>query len=257
VKKQTLLLLVTFLFSIACQLLTPAADRDGTVISACTDVVTAVRGVQPGGAPQTLLETGIKQGDEFDVNSYFNALTHISMEEGYTLDYVYQVDSLGAYPILYAHSVDQPAYASTNDLPAGLDYSDYLSHISIENLEQGYFEFIALNIMAGQFYLDWHANYNDTEIVCNDADVDAIIADISDGSFGIPFDVSQRVKAQSMRNIEPLVKLTEDTAVVEIITFTKWGGFYRLIYTISRSFPHAILDVKSENLVEYDCGIAF
>jgi len=227
------------------------------VISTCTDVVKAVRGIQPGGAPQTLLETGVKQGDEFDVNEYFDVLTHISMQDGYSLDYVYQVDSLGAYPILYARPVDQPAYVSTKDIPAGLDFSDYLSHISIENVEQGYFEFVAMNIMAGQFYLAWHANYNDIEIVCDDGDVDAIIADISDGSFGVPLDISQQVKARSMRNIEPLVKLMGDTALVEVIVFTKWGGFYRYTYTISRSFPHTIIDVKTENLVPYDCGIAF
>jgi hypothetical protein len=135
--------------------------------------------------------------------------------------------------------------------------SDYLDHISVDGTEQGYFEFVALNIMARQFYLDWHANYNDTVIVCNDNDVDAIIADINDGNFGIPFDLSQQRKVRGMKDIEPLVKLTDDTAVVELFFFTKWGGFYRSTYTISRSFPHTILDVKEENIVEYDCGIMF
>jgi hypothetical protein len=257
-KQVSLLILVTFLFSLACQLLFPTStNRDGTIISACTDLVNAFRAVQPGAIPPSLLETGIKQGDVFDVNEYFDAFTHISMEEGYTLDYVYQVDSLGAYPILYARPVDQPAYASTKDLPVGLELSDYLSHIYIDTTEQGYFEFVALIIMARQFYLDWHANYNDTEIVCNEKDVKAIIADINDGNFGLPLDASQQVKARTMTNIEPLVKLTDDTAIVELIFFTKWGGFYRQTFTINRSFPHTIMDVKEENLVEYDCGVAF
>jgi len=258
-KKQMVIpVIATFLFSMACQLLFPTStNRDGIVISSCADVVQAFRGVQPGGVPQALLETGIKQGDEFDINEYFKVFTHISMEEGYTLDYVYQVDSLGAYPILYAHPADQPAYISTKDLPADLDISDYLSHISIEDVEHGYFEFVAMSIMARQYYLDWHANYNDAEIVCNKSDVSAIIADINDGDFGLPLDASQQVKARSMRDIEPLVKLTEDTAAVEIIIFTKWGGFYRQTYTINRSFPHTFIDVKEENIVPYDCGVAF
>ena len=37
----------------------------------------------------------------------------------------------------------------------------------IEDVEQGYFEYVVMDIMANQFYLFWHANYNDTEIVCN------------------------------------------------------------------------------------------
>ena len=60
-----------------------------------------------------------------------------------------------------------------------------------------------------------------------------------------------------MRNIESLVNLTDDSATVQVVIFTKWGGFYRLTYEISRSFPHTILDVKEENLVPYDCGIMF
>jgi len=51
--------------------------------------------------------------------------------------------------------------------------------------------------------------------------------------------------------------LTGDIAIVEVITFTKWGGFYRETYTISREVPHRIMDIKQENLVPYDCGIAF
>jgi hypothetical protein len=257
-KKSLLLPLITFLFLVACQLLFPtASNRNGTVVPACADLVQAFRAVQPGSIPSTLLETGIKQGGEFDVNDYFTAFTHISMQDGYALDYVYQVDSLGAYPILYAHPVDQAAYASTQDLPAGLEITDYLSHVSIDGTEQGYFEFVALALMARQFYLDWHANYNDTEIVCNEGDVSAIIEDINDGSFGLALDASQQVKARTMTNIEPLVRLTGDTAVVELIFFTKWGGFYRSTYTVNRSFPHAITDVKEENIVPYDCGIVF
>jgi hypothetical protein len=35
------------------------------------------------------------------------------------------------------------------------------------------------------------------------------------------------------------------------------GGFIRRTYTISRSFPHEILSVEDETLVEYDCGVMF
>lgn len=256
-KKQTIFpLLAVFIFSLACQALTPNT-REGMVISDCPGIVSAVRALQPVDIPQPLLETGIKQGGEFDVNDYFKALTHVSMQDGYLLDYVYQVDGLGAYPILYAHPVDQPAYVSTGDLPENFDRTDYQSHIALENVEQGYFEFIAMNIMAGQFYLDWHANYNDTEIVCNADAVDAIVSDINDGDFGIPFDRTQQRQVRAMDNIEPLVKLTDDSALVEVTVFTKWGGFHRWTYTISRSFPHKIQDVKIENLVPYDCGIMF
>jgi hypothetical protein len=142
-KRQMIFLSVTLLFLLACQLFFPnVPERDGVIISNCTDVVKAVRNIQPGGAPQALLETGVKQGGEFDVNEYFNVLTHISMQDGYSLDYVYQVDGLGAYPILYARPADQPAYVSMKDLPIDLEAGDYLNYIAVENVEQGYFELI-------------------------------------------------------------------------------------------------------------------
>lgn len=258
-KKRTVIpLLVAILFSMSCQLFFPTTvERDGTVIASCADIVSAVRNLQPTKIPQALLETGVKQGGEFDVNEYFKALPHLSMQDGYSLDYVYQVDGLGAYPILYARPVEQPAYMSMKDMPADLDAAEYAKHVTVEDVEQGYFEFVAMSIMARQFYLDWHANYDDSEIVCNPDDVDTIVADINDGDFGIPFDRVQQKQIREMENIEPSVKLTTDSALVEVIVFTKWGGFYRRTHTISRSFPHTIIDVQTENLVPYDCGIMF
>lgn len=255
-KKQTVFLLpVIILFSLACQFIAPA--RDGTVISNCADVVTAVRSLQPGEIPQHLFDTGIKQGNEFDANAYFNVLPHVSMQNGYALDYVYPVPDLGGAPILYARPVDEAPFASMDDVPDGLDLGDYRDRLVIEDTEQGYFEYVALSVMASQFYLFWHAQYNDMQIVCNSEDVNTIVASISYESFGIPLDAAGKVKARAMNNIEPAVQLTGNNAIVELITFTKWGGFYRQTFTISRAFPHTIVDTQSENIVPYDCGIAF
>ena len=257
-KKQTIsLLCVLFIFSLACQFLSPGPARTGTVISDCANIVTDFENTQPGGIPEHLLETGIKQGDEFDANEYFDALTHISMRKGYTLDYVYQTDSLGAFPILYARSTDQPPYTSMEDIPADIELPDFREYLEVEGVEQGYFEYVVMEIMAGQFYLSWHANYNDTEIVCNRDGVNEIISRINESDFGSDLDLGQQTKARAIKNIEPAVGLTGDVAIVEIVTFTKWGGFYRLTYTISREFQHKIIDVKQEELVPYDCGVMF
>jgi len=255
-KKQTVLLLfVVVVILLACQLWTPTA-REGTVISDCPEILTAVRNIQPTDIPQILLETGTKQGDEFDVNDYFKVLTHISMQDGYSLDYIYHVDGLGAFPILYALPDGQAPYASVDEVPENTELWDFREYLDVEDVEQGYFEVVVMQIMAGQFYLNWHANYNDMQIVCSRDDVNAIISDINAADFGYEFDIPQQTKARALQNIEPLVKLTNDSAIVEVVTFTKWGGFFRQTYTISRSFPHTI-EMKEENIVEYDCGIMF
>ncbi len=253
--QRIFLLLVVFVSSLACQFLSPA--RPGTVITDCADIVAAVGDSQPGDIPQHLFDTGTKQGDEFVANQYFDVLTHLSMREGYILDYVYQNDSLGGYPLLYARPADQVPYASMADIPENTQLPDFHEYLQVEDVEQGYFEYVVLDIMANQFYLFWHANYNDTQIVCNRGEVNDIISSVNSGDFGDKLDLAQQTKARTMRNIEPVVNLTGDVAKVQVITFTKWGGFYRWTYTISRSFPHTINDFKQENLVPYDCGVMF
>ena len=254
-KKRNVFLMTVIFFSVSCQFLAPG--REGTVIANCADVVNAVSSLQSGAPPQHLLDTGIKRGDEIDVNQYFTVLDHVSMREGYTLDYVYVNESLGGFPLLYARLESQTPFGSMKDIPENTQLPDFREYLEVDGMELGYFEYVVLNTMANQFYLDWHALYNDTEIVCNKDEVNAIIADISDGSFGNPLDVAGQVKARAMKNIEPAVQLTGHDAIVEVIVFTKWGGFYRQTYTISRSFPHTIIDVKDENLVPYDCGVMF
>jgi hypothetical protein len=213
--------------------------------------------LQAGTIPESLWTTGKKSGDELDVNQYFNVLTHISMRHGYALDYLYQIDDLGGYPLLYARPVDQDPYVSMADIPEDLAWPDFRDYVEIEDVEQGYFEYVVLDIMGDQFYLYWHANYNDTQIICNRQQIYDIVAQVSSGDFGNPMDAEQQKKARTLRNIVPVVHLTGDVAVVEVVTFTKWGGFYRLTYTISREAPHKIIDVEQEILLPYDSGVAF
>lgn len=255
-KTQTMVILAAvFVSSLACQFLAPS--KPGTAISNCAELVSAVGDLQVGNIPDHLLETGTKRGDEFDVNRYFNVLDHISMQPGYALDYIYQTDDLGAYPSLLPRKEDQAPYTSFADVPENLKSADFHDFLEVEDTEQGYFEYVIMDIMANQFYLSWHANYNDNEIVCNRQEVDDIISRVSTSEFGNAMNLAQQAKARAMRNIEPTVSLTGDVAKVQVITFTKWGGFYRLTYTINRGFPHTIKDVKSDNLVPYDCGVMF
>lgn len=258
-KPNIIFLLVMFVFSLSCQSLipTPAPPRQGTVLSNCADITKAIRSLQATDIPQGLTDKGSKQGDEFDVNEYFKVLQNLSMQDGYVLDYVYHVDGLGAFPILAARPVDEPPYIEEKDLPEGSELTSYLNYVEVQDTEQGYFEYLVLLNTANQFYLFWHANYNDREIVCDREHVDAIAKERNTGDFGMEFDREQMRLIRNLNNIEPLVKLSDSIAIVELITFSKWGGFYRMTYTIDRNFPHAILDVKEENIVPYDCGIMF
>ena len=219
------------------------------IIDNCTDIVSAMGNLQSGDIPQRLLETGTKQGDEFDVNDYFKVLTHISMQDGYSLDYVYQTDFLGSLPLIYVRPESQAPYTSMKDVSANIQRSDFREYREVEDVEHGYFEYVVLSIVANQFYLDWHANYSDTTIACSRKEINAIVESASSGNFGVEMDRARQAKPRAMKNIKPAVQLTDNGAVVEVIVFTKWGGFYRQTYTTSRSFPHTIVNSKSENIV--------
>ena len=255
-KKQGFFLLVAALISAsACRFLAPS--RPGTPISACSSIIFEISNLQAGTIPESLWTTGRKGGDELDVNQYFDTLTHISMLEGFTLDYVYQIDSLGGYPLLYPRPVDQAPYVSSSAIPENIDWPDFREYLEVDDTEQGYFEYVVMDLMASQFYLYWHANYNDTQIVCNRQKLYDIVEQISSGEFGAALDPAGQAKARTLRNIQPVVRLTGDVAEVEIVTFTKWGGFYRQTYTISREQPHTIIDIQEENILPYDCGVVF
>jgi hypothetical protein len=240
----------------ACQSISQPGGRAGTVISDCEIFVQEMLDIQPVEIPVVLQTRGIKDAEAFDVNNYFGILTHVSMQEGYVLDYVYPVDFMGAFPMLYARPVDQPPYASVADIPANTGLGNFRDRLEIEDVEQGYFEYIVMDILAEQFYLVWRANYNDTQIVCHREAATAIVEEINARDIWKKMDSKQRAQVRAMKNIEPTVTLTADSAIVEVVVFTKWGGFFRRTYTISRSFPHTV-EMKEENLVEYDCGLVF
>jgi hypothetical protein len=199
-----------------------------------------------------------KTGGEFDVSEYFSALDRLSMEPGYALDYVYVYDGMGAYPVLYVRPEDQPPYATYAEYAAALEAGDveqgYLDHIQTDGTEEGFFQFVLLRVMGGQFYLFWHAGYYDDAIVCSQERIEAILS-TPDG-FGNPFSRQQKRAARTI-DPAPVVEMEDDVVVVKVVVFTKWGGFSRETYTINRSFPHTILDSEHEVLVTYDCGIMF
>ena len=208
--------------------------------------------------PQHLAqENAVKVGTEFDANSYFSVLDRLTMEPGYVLDYVYLFQSIGGRPVLYARPESQPPFAAYEDLAAALPdpQGAYLRHVQIDTTPEGYLQFVVLAIMGEQFYLYWHAFYNDTTPVCSRQAVERVL-DTLDGSFGWAMLEEDKERARAL-DVEPWVFIGDEVVTVRLVTFSLWGGFSETIYTIARSFPHQIIDVQSSTLVEYDCGVVF
>lgn len=197
-----------------------------------------------------------KTGGEFDVMQYFTVLDHISLQPGYVLDYVYHFDELGGFPVLYVRTVDTPAYKSEAELTASDGLTNYMDFIQTDDTPDGFFQYMVLSLTANRFYLFWHANYSDSRVVCDRADVNSIVSSLN-GDFGYRISLASRIRASFIKDIAPSIVMNEDFVGVSFVTFTRWGGFFRQSFIISRSFPHEILDEQQQNLVPYDCGVLF
>jgi hypothetical protein len=201
------------------------------------------------------VENPVENGSEFDPNHYFEIFTHLSMEDGYILDYVYTFDGMGGYPTLFARPVGSAPYLSWADVPA--DSGDFLDHIKVDDTPEGFLQYILFAQNAEQFYLYWHSGYNDRGVVCTKEAVKSTIKNLADGDFGVAMSLGETIKSLTINQVEPVISMEDDTVTVQVTTFTMWGGFYRNTYTIQRSFPHTLLDEQEDVLVPYDCGIMF
>ena len=244
---------------LACQTIFPTPKPTDVSDLGCRETITALYDLRSGlSFPEHFSqEDATRQGGEFDPNHYFEVFSHLQMQAGYVLDYVYHQDGMGGYPLLYARPVDQVPFVNESEYAAASDRPDYLTYVFPQDSPEGYFEYAAFAMVANQFYLDWHANYNDWTVLCDQGDIEEIIENFdSEDAFGIPMTAKQSRQARSIENPQPVVELSDDIATVKMLVFTKWGGFYRRTLTIRRA-DHSIMDEQDEPLVEYDCGIMF
>jgi hypothetical protein len=205
----------------------------------------------------------------FDVNEYFPLLTHLSMQPGCTLDYIYHYGGSAAQPYLYARKIEDKPFSTYAELAQTYNDQtyidtiknhayDYLGYVQTDDTEESYFQYVALRIMGGQFYLWWHAAYNDKIIICDQTGLEALFSDVNSYSSRFGQTLPAEVQDEARRlDFTPKVEITGDTVTVRIVIFTKWGGFIEETYTIARTFPHIISDIKTKTLVPWQINLTF
>jgi len=217
------------------------------------ETVEAVAALRPIGHSDTEFLQGLVDGtvEGFDTNAYLDVLTHLSVEEGYTLGYSYYLqEDFGGHPILHARPQTYGSWAEyieaeQPDLPE--DHS-YLDHVVVDGTAEGFFEYVVLEIMGDQFYLYWHSGANDAEIVYNRARLWEIVKEHPKLPYGA------KLRARTL-NVTPVVKVLDDTVVVQVVTFSNWSGFVQQSYTIRRDFAHKVLELERKTLVEYKTDV--
>jgi hypothetical protein len=252
---------------VATPAVSPGAQEGSVCQQATVDALSALYAAQK--LPEHLMESeAVKTGQEFDVNEIFSVLSHLSMEPGYVLDYVYCYDSISGWPVLYARPQGQPAHSTCSALfqepdsaggvgdEAADPWRAYLNHVQSDGTPEGFFELAVLDLMGGQFYLYWHAGYNDTQVLCDRAALEGIVAAFGEDGHSLAFTPEQR-KAALALDVQPKIEFWTDTVTIRVVTFSKWGGFEERNYTVERATPNRIVGEERTKLVDYDCGIMF
>ena len=208
----------------------------------------------------------------FDPNLLLEPLTHLRIKPGYTLDFVYHLNlDFGAgYATVYAHKKTAPRFETLESFlaqqgqcdpdlnPAACECTDF---IETDGTKEGYFEFVLFDIMRHQIYLFGHSEYGEMEVITSKARLDVLAEEINNDrddfySWGIPFSDGEK---KSIRQIDPVprVIITEEEVTVRMIYFSRWGGFYEVVETITPNMPHTITNIDVNNILKYDCGIMF
>jgi len=217
-------------------------------------------------SPDLLASKGIRADGDFDVNQYFSIFPHLQLEKGLQLDYAYDLSGMGGFPIIYFAPKGTLAFAlfqefvdfaaiSESDPGSYKPYdhkNDYLALIQVDDSPEGYLQYLILNITGDQFYLVWHANYNDTVILCDASDIGEVAKEIAGFNLTFPKEIVAKIKTI---DFTPTISIGETTVSIRLVQFSKWYGFRETNYSIDRKIPHQVTVEPFKALVDYDCGI--
>jgi hypothetical protein len=154
------------------------------------------------------------------------------MDDGYVLDYVYDTASMYAYPLLYARLKTSPGFPDVTTFEKVFGKTTdprsvvgaFLDRIRTDGSRQGFIQLAALRLVGDQFYLFWHANYNDTEI---------------------------------LSRIPAWVVFSDKEVSVSLFVFSKWGGVAFYTIRLKRSFPHQLVSERFVTVIPYNCRIRY
>lgn len=197
----------------------------------------------------------IRHVSRFDANRYFEVFDRVKCKDGYTLDYVYQYDGLGGYPLLYTRKTTSKSITSPQEFRQVFTGSrNLMEHIEFERSALGYWQFALFSEVAPLFYLWWHAGYRGYEFIFSRDRFEQVVSLIHSRAQLESVD-RQTLLSSSQVLLNPRVKINGDTARVTMVAFTGWGG---LFYHHSQiRWPNTVENTDTENIAPYDCGIMF
>lgn len=183
------------------------------------------------------------QEGDFDPNRYFEVLTHLSLPEGKVLDYVYEMDGMGGYPILYVRGEDEPQATERPEIGASFSF------IQLDGSPESYFEYAVFQEYSSSFYLFWHANYDNRVLTCGEGAMKTI--DEKAGFFFNEYEYTPIVQGKMERANKAAWYIEEDgLAVVRFTYFTPFGGLMEQVYQFEKGSTPQVARKTTQELVQ-------
>jgi hypothetical protein len=207
----------------------------------------------------------------FAADAILAALPRLSLPRGRVLDYVYSLNSMGGWPVLYSRPSGNAPFRSYAELAGSLHLPDsaatnwstwakggaaLVEDLRCDGTREGFFQCVVLHLMGNQFFHLWHDWNHDERIVCSPSGLDALfhVNEAPISGRAIPADVKQAAYALPLA---PQIELQREASEVSVVIFTKWGGFERRTYAVARRPPYTVAEVDRRTLVKYWCGVVY
>ncbi len=200
----------------------------------------------------------------FDANKWFEVFDRVKLDDGWLLDYVWEFTGVGGVPLLYTRRrgdtplADPQAWHDEYKYPN--DDPPHLRHLAFEQSAEGAFQFALFCIEAPKFYLHWHSNYRDLELVITRDRLEQILKPIHAEAahprmpMNDVINAGDRAKLLAL-DLRPAVRLSGKTAEVTALSFTQWGGFAWWRAQLRR--PNRCNGARTAEVVRYQCNIHY
>lgn len=126
--------------------------------------------------------------------------------------------------------------------------------VELDGSAESALERVLLQFASKQFFLGWHANYNEAWILTDFSQFDSLVR-----LPALEETLPERIRALAMKiDFTPRVSVSKGKALVSYVIFAPFGGFYRVFYEVDMSTGNAThLRDRSECLVEYRSPICY
>lgn len=193
-----------------------------------------------------------KDRGDFELASLVGEMDHVTVNEGFQVDYVYTYRNAMGRPLVYSLPRAQKVFNTEDEFKAGkplrLTYA-------LETTDQrwGFLQLAILEELGDQFYQYYTAEYDDNRIICDIDDIELLIDQLASSEVHSPMDWWQKMRALTISETDPIVNIysTANTVEVSLLLFDSQTGIVRRTYVYSYLFPHELLETIDEVIVGY------